>query len=165
MSVLVKANIDPKIAEHAALATGIHGVGSLNIAGFHSAGQAVSKIIWTPTQPSFLNDDNRTVDLAWTDIDLSSAIGANAKAALLQLRLSTDVIGTGSASELRVRKNGITPTHSPRYRVWKEEVVNLSTGYAFVLVDVDVNGVIEYMIDVGTGWQIDTNINVMGYIE
>jgi len=187
MSVLVKANIDAKIATHAALvnthgvagtiagladivahaalATGIHGVGALNIAGFHSAGQEVSKVIWKDGSETAMSDDNRTEDLIPTDLDMTPYTSANAKFAIVRLEMRADTIGTGNYCELRIRKNGTSPAHVPMLILDKAQVTAAVWHYQVVIIGLDEDGLIEYFINPGTGWQVDSDIRVLGYIE
>ena len=108
---------------HAALTTGIHGVGSLHIAGFHAQGQEVSMVRWFAASKTPLVDSNRTVSLDWTELYLPN-VSASAKYAILQLRLVTDTVGAGSYSSLRIRKKGDTPTYSPELRVYHDFAAN-----------------------------------------
>lgn len=165
MSLLVKANIDAKIADHAALTTGLHGVGSLHIAGFYSAGEEVSKVIWKDVSQTVLSDSNRTVDLDWTDLDLTGSTSANAKFAILLLRMKANTIGTGSSCQLKVRKNGTTPAYYPEHRIDKE---GITAGFYInqeVIVGLDSGQVLEYAIEMGVGWDVNSRIVVLGYIE
>lgn len=159
------ADLERDIAAHAALTTGIHGVGSLHIAGFHSAGQAVDKTIWKATNQRAVNDDDRTVDLAWTELDLTAYTSENAKFAVLMLQLKPNTIGTGSSCNVRVRKHGDTPTYVALLRIPKDGVTVPVATEEVVEVGLGPGQTIDYTIDVGTGWDIDTEIDVLGYRE
>ena len=165
MSVLVKADIDGKIATHAVLTTGVHGVGALNIAGFHSSGEALSKVIWKNSSESALSDLDRTVSLGMTDLDLTAFTSANAKAALVQLEMRADVIGTGNSCLLALRKNGTSPAHRPSLQLDKAGATAAVYQFEMVLIGLDSGRIMEYLITVGTGWTIDSRIRVLGYIE
>ncbi|MBA7578722.1 hypothetical protein ES708_20587 [subsurface metagenome] len=153
------------IAAHAALTTGIHGVGLLHVAGFHAAGQALSKIIWLSTPLKVMEDDGRLETLDWTDLDLNSVTSDNAKLAILLLQFRPLEIGTGSNSYIGVRKNGETPDFYPRRIVYIDGFTGGERSYTEVIVGMDSNQVIEYRIYVGTDWEIDSDIEILGYIE
>lgn len=163
MSLLTKANVDSKIADHAALTTGIHGVGSLHTAGFHSAGEEVSKVVWRDSV-TILSENNVTSYIDFTDLDISSYTSPNAKFAILMLRMDADVIGTGTNSNIMARKNGTTPAYAPELRMGKLDTPNCFYKECLT-VGLDENQVLEYKIQPGTGWTIDVRISLLGYIE
>lgn len=166
MSLLLKANIDAKIATHAALTIGIHGVGSLHIAGFHSAGEEVSKVIRKDASQMAMSDINRTSGTTqWTDLDLTAYTSAAAKFAIVRLKIKADTVGTGNYCYLAIRKNGTTPVAYPRQTC---DLAGTTAGvyhYQVEIIGIDAEQVIEYKISVGANWQIDTAIEVLGYIE
>ena len=163
MGLLV--GINAKIAAHAALTTAIHGVGSLHVAGFQSAGQALSKVIWRPTVGSVVSDSDRTVTLDWTDVDISYLTGDNAKFAILLLRSKVNTVGTGSYALIGVRKNGETPSYYPLLKPYQKAVEADDRLYEFVIVGLDSDQVLEYKIELTAGWDIDTDITLLGHIE
>ena len=165
MSVLVKANIDSKIATHAALTTGIHGVGALNIAGFHSAGEALSKIIWKDVSETAVSDLNRTTNLSSTVLDLTALTSEKAKGVFLLLEIRADTVGSGNSSYLQLWKNDTSPVHRPTVNLDKAGTTVAVYQYEEVFVGLDSDRKLEYIIQVGTGWQVDSRIRVLGYIE
>ncbi|MBA7678397.1 hypothetical protein ES703_86672 [subsurface metagenome] len=124
-------------------------------------------VIWKSTAPTVMSDDNRTVGLAWTDLDLNvlTWTSDHAKFAILLLRMRSITVGSGSYSALGVRKNGTTPSYYPLVKPYIEAAANNDRFYAFVIVGMDSDQVIEYKINVGTGWEVDTDITLLGYIE
>lgn len=159
----VDTKIAADIATHAALTTGVHGLGALHAAGFHTAGQAVSKVIWKDASTRPLEDAGRTVTLDWTDLDLTAHTSANAKLALLRLAIYTEPYTSGEV-HLAVRKNGTTPMAYPYVSGSREDV----TAYwrrQFVIVGLDAGQVIEYTIVITETATVYSYIDVLGYIE
>ena len=158
---LIKADLDT----HEAAVTGIHGVGSLNIAGFHSTGEEVSKVIWKDASSTALTDFNRTEVLDWTDLDLTEYVSPNAKFAILGLRMRADTVGTDD-SDLKIRKNGTTPGISPILTLDAQGTTPGVYKRLVTIIGLDSGQVIEYCVAVGPGgWQLDSIIDVLGYIE
>jgi len=154
-----------ELSNHAALTTGVHGLAALHAAGFHSAGQAVSRVIWKDLSQAALEDLNRTETLDWTTLDLTAYTSADAKIAFVRLQIHVDTVGTGARCLLRARQNGTTSVAFPEIRVNKE-AVTAGNYFSFTsLVGMDSGQVIEYNIIIDTGWQIDSYIDVLGYIE
>ncbi|GAH37960.1 unnamed protein product [marine sediment metagenome] len=156
--------ITTDVSAHAALTTGIHGVGALHVAGFHAAGQAVSKVIWKDTFDVVLDLAAQTIDIDWTDIDLTANTSPNAKIALVRLYLRLVDGGTAGANFLGIRKKGTTD-------YWGVEMTNaLPDGMAVQsagLIGLDAGQVIEYSVTVATAGtpSLRCIIFVMGYIE
>ena len=124
-----------------------------------------SKVIWKDVSEAALTDTNRTSTLDWTDLDLSAYTSPNAKLAILRLGLGADTIGADPVSEVAVRKNGTTPSYYPVMRLDKAGVTASSHHDMVTPIGLDSEQKIEYKIIVGTGWQVDTYIRVLGYIE
>jgi len=126
---------------------------------------ALTKVIWKDASANALADMNRTVTLDWTDLDLTAHTSSDAKLAILLLRFRADVLGLDDCL-LRLRKNGTTPAANSFMIL---DAAGTTTGvfhHEFVIIGLDTSQVIEYSIAVGPGgWQIDTIIDVLGYIE
>lgn len=155
--------VDAKIKEHSDITTGIHGVGSLYVAAFKSSGERASKIVAVSGLVYALQDTNRTSDSGYTDCDISAEVSANARFAIIGIQIRPDTVGSGSAVLIYLRANGETTT----VRV-KLDKTNATAGDWYgqtVIVGLDGSQVFEYNIDVTTGWQIDTYLRVLGYIE
>ena len=123
-----------------------------------------SKVVWKDVSEAALDDLNRTVSTGWIVLDLSAYTSPNAKLAILRLGLGCDTAGS-LVSEVAVRKNGTTPAHYPIMRV---DTKGISVGVwhdVVVPVGLDSEQKIQYRILVGSGWQLDTYIRVLGYIE
>ena len=112
-----------------------------------------------------LEDNERFTTLDWTDLDLTSETSSNAKFAILLLRFRPTTIGTGSYSYIGVRRNGDSPARFPRIYPHIDGLTGGEQFYAEVIVGMDSNQVIEYKIYVGTDWEIDSTIYLLGYIE
>lgn len=153
------------IQTHKAATTDVHGVGSSHVAAFHSAGQEVSKVIWKDTSITVLSDNDRTVDLAYTDLDLSAYTSNKAKFAILNLMLKPTTIGSGNFCQLNVRKNGTTASYSPSLIIFKVGIIQNFFQEQVVIVGLDYSQELEYEIDVGVDWQLDSRIRLLGYIE
>ena len=154
-----------ELVTHAALTTGVHGVGSSYLPKFDQEGQKVSKVIWKDSPQTALNDDNRTSTLTFTDLDLSGYTSLYAKFAIVRMDLKADTVGTGNDCDLKIRKNGTTPAHYPRLILDKAGTTAGVSKYMVAIIGLDDGQVIEYAIDVGTNWQVDSDIKVLGYIE
>ena len=154
------------LSAHATKSTIVHGLGALHAAGFHSAGQAVSKIIWKDASVQVLADLNRVATLDWTDLDLTAATSANAKFVILAIRQGLDSITAPSYTYLQVRKNGTTPNFLPFIVLGTSlgDITGADTGEILTL-GLDAGQVIEYKIIVIGTIQVDTHIHVIGYIE
>lgn len=155
------------LAAHAALTTGLHGVGAAHIAAFHSAGQEVSKVIWKDDGSRVLTDANRTATLEWTDLDLTAATSLNANLAILKLLIIIDSIDATGDVSIGVRKNGLTPTYYQLFRAsYANGARNGAYVVAFVYIGLDSGQVIEYRLHLAAGTvQWDTYIDVLGYVE
>jgi len=150
--------------DHAALTTGVHGVGALHAAGFHSAGQAVSKIIWKDASERALEILNSTTPVAWTVLDLTAYTSANAKFAILNLVMHCPITGTAGWSTFHVRKNGTTPDND-----WSTAISynldNDSQHRFCAIIGLDAGQAVEYKIAIATGATVSCTLDVMGYIE
>jgi len=155
------------ILAHAVLTTGVHGVGLLHVAGFVDAGQEVSKVIWKDASETALNDDNRTSSIFFqnTELDLTAFTSANAKFAIVRMDFKADVVGSGDDCYFSIRKNGTTPTHYPRVAMHKTSAIVGFRYYEVAIIGLDEDRKIQYQIDVTTGWTVDSDIKVLGYIE
>lgn len=163
--VCSEAEADAKVAAHGALTTGVHGVGALHVAGFHTAGQAVSKIIWKAALDQAMEDNDRTVTSAWIELDLTAHSSANAKGVWLLLYIRPDVVGAGAQVQLRVRKHGDDPTWFPTIRVNKNVGLVGTWEQLNAFVGCDNEQKIDYAIILAAGWTIDTALFVTGYVE
>ncbi len=124
-----------------------------------------SRFVWKDTSQTALSDLNRTVSQGMTDLDLTAYTSADAKIALLLLEMRADVIGSGNSCLLALRKNSTSPPHRPSLQLDKAAVTVAVYQFAMVLVGLDTSQILEYLITVGTGWQIDSRIRVLGYVE
>lgn len=165
MGTYTQADADRDIAVHAALTTAIHGVGSSHVAGFGVAGQELSKVIWKPTGEVALDDNNRTATLDWTELDLTAYTSERAKFAIVRLYIKPDTVGSGDYSYLRIRENGSITTRTPRVDLDKAGSTEGVIHYETAIIALDNDRKIQYAITPGTGWQLDSNIDVLGYIE
>lgn len=165
MGTYTQADADRDIAVHAALTTAIHGVGSLHVAGFGVAGQELSKIIWKDESGIALNDNNRTGLKTAQVLDLTNFTSERAKFAIVRLSMKADTIGTGPSCGLNIYKNGTTPNLFPRLILEKDHCTVGGRQYVITLIGLDDERTIIYAIDVGAGWQVDSDIDVLGFIE
>ncbi|OGN97552.1 MAG: hypothetical protein A2Y89_06715 [Chloroflexi bacterium RBG_13_51_18] len=123
----------------------------------------LSKIVWKDNGVAALADLNRTVTLDYTVLDLTVYTSANAKSAILRLIIAVDSYTGASSAWLGVRKNGSGATLHP--------VVYAHTDSASVytendvIVGLDSGQVLEYKIFIGGTIQVDSHIQVLGYIE
>lgn len=124
-----------------------------------------SKVIWMDAAETAISDYDRTVDLPFTDLDLTAITSPNAKFAILRMRIKADTVGPGNHSYIAIRKNGTSPVSYPWLRLDKAGTTVGVYNFEVVIVGLDSEQVIEYKIDVGGGWQVDSTIQVLGYIE
>lgn len=157
--------VSQEVIAHAALTTGVHGVGSNHVAGFHAAGQEVSKVIWLDESLRVMDDNNRSASLDWTELDLTTETSVNAKFAILKLRVSPDVVGSELVSSIQVRKNDQSLYYFPECVVRKAASAVGETQFAFVVVGLRSGQLLDYRIVIGTGWTIDSDIQLLGYSE
>ncbi|MBA7563073.1 hypothetical protein ES708_04726 [subsurface metagenome] len=125
----------------------------------------ISKVIWKAVPSIAMTDPPRTVTLNWTDLDLTAHTSENAKLAILLIRFRASVIGSTPYSELEIREKGSTTVSTARLRVDAAGITAVTDQYTEVVVGLDSGQVVEYRIDVGTGWTVDSRIAVLGYIE
>ena len=161
----IDASIDAGLFAHKKATTGVHGAGSDYLALSDQEGLVVSKVVWIDAAAGGVGDNNRTVTLDWTALDLSSVTSVKAKLAILQLEMRADTIGAGVASQVGLRKNGTNPSYYPTLKIEAAGIVTGSRIYTLKIVGLDSGQVMQYRIEVGTGWQVDTTISVLGYIE
>ena len=153
------------IAAHAALTTGVHGAGTNHVALFPAASTVVSRVVWKNASTFALIDTARVVTLDWTDLDLTAATSAAAKFAIVLFEINADVIGTGNYSRVGIRKNGTNPA-SPILAVMDKAGVTVGVYHrVFAIVALDAGQVLEYTIEIGTGWTLTSYIDILGYIE
>lgn len=158
------ANIKAQVlAGHKDLTTGVHGLAALHAAGFHSAGQAVNKVIWKDASERALADTSRTTTLDWTDLDLTAFTSASAKIALIQPWFHVDAWTSGKIA-MYFRKNGTTPTYFIQHEV-STPVAGLNYFSPPFLIGMDAGQVIEYLLEIGGVAQADFYIEVFGYME
>uniref|UniRef100_A0A6H2A2N2 Uncharacterized protein n=1 Tax=viral metagenome TaxID=1070528 RepID=A0A6H2A2N2_9ZZZZ len=162
--VCSEAEADGKVSTHAALTTGIHGVGALHAAGFHTAGQAVSKVIWKDAPAAVLDIDNQATSIDWTDLDLTAATSANAKFAILWMEFTVGALGASDWSTFYLRKNGTAAT-TPFWQMFHNwpDWFKITTVF---IIGMDAGQVIEYKLvlpaDANTAY---ITIHCLGYIE
>ncbi len=125
----------------------------------------VSHVIWKDEPEIAVNDNNRTGLLTATVLDLTNFTSERAKFAIVRLSMKADTIGTDPLCALNIYKNGTTPNLFPRLILEKDHCTVGGRQYVITLIGLDDERKIIYRIDVGANWQIDTDIDVFGYIE
>lgn len=124
----------------------------------------LSAVIWKDASERALADLNRVASLGWTTLDLTAYTSADAKFAIITLRMNIDAYTNGDLY-LHVRKNGTTPGEHLRIIVLSVNAVAGGFYEHYCIVGLDAGQVIEYKIDLTGVAQIDTYIEVLGYIE
>lgn len=123
---------------------------------------AGSQVFWKDVSVQVVADLNRTVTLDWTDLDLTASTSAAAKFAIVRVVNKCDSWVSGDVT-LALRKNGTTPTHYPMW--WARTfAVNYFCG-GVLIIGLDAGQVLEYQIVVAITAQVDSYIEVLGYIE
>ena len=123
-------------------------------------------VVWKDTPTRVLTDSNRTTSATWTSIDLTASTSANATAALLKFEIQMDSVSAPGRADLGVRKNGTSPSYHPQLRISdKNGDVAGSIVYGFAICGLDSGQVLQYEIAMSGTIQVDTFIEVLGYIE
>lgn len=127
----------------------------------------LNKIVWLDNSVQVMTDNNRTSSLPFTDLDLTASTSSDAKLVILLMMMHIDSISSGSGNyvDFRVRKNGTTPSRSPT--VFDDGISVAAGSYRRyeVFCAVDPDEVIEYEIGIIGTVQVDTEIQVLGYIK
>ncbi len=157
--------VEELIAAHAADASAHHARYTDAEALAAAIAGGLSKVIWKDASETALADLNRTETVDWTDLDLTAYTSSDAKFAILGLRLRADILGT-SDTELRLRKKGTAPAAQQRLGL---DAAGTTAGVFHrkqLIIGLDSGQVIEYTIVLGPGgWQVDSIVDVLGYIE
>lgn len=126
-----------------------------------------SLVVWKDASENAMTDGNRTSTLGYTDLDLTAYTSAIAKLALVRLRIHVDTITPVAYAYLGIRKNGTTP--SAIAVEWlasaKGDIAGVNYSDGFWIIGVDSGQVIEYTITISGTIQVDSYIDVLGYIE
>ena len=125
----------------------------------------LTKVIWKDSSETAMNDDNRTVTLDWTVLDLTPYTSEKAKFAIVRLDIRAITVGTGNYCYLEIRKSGTVPAHRPRVDLDKAGTTPGVRKYESAIVGLNPERKIQYRIGVLNGWEIDCDIKVLGYIE
>lgn len=166
MSFIDRANKETakfKIAEHEALDTGVHGVGSDYVAGLASgSGEEASQFQWAPTSYIVVSQSGINT-VSYTDCDVSAYTSSSAKLALLRINLLVNTIGADHWT-LFCRKNGdVNPT--VRFAIDQGQATIGVTQYGFLIVALDDDQVFEWQSTSGGAWNVDLQIITVGWIE
>lgn len=163
ISIAGLAGESAELATHKAATTGVHGAGTDHLALFGAASEVVSKVVWKDAPARALTDADRTVSSGYVDLDLTASTSSSAKFAILNLILHLDSYTTGRIYIL-VRKNGTTPSYMGMVECAPPVAgAHLYTGV--VIVGLDTGQVVEYAIVLTGTAQVDSYIDVLGYIE
>ncbi|GAJ07909.1 unnamed protein product [marine sediment metagenome] len=133
--------------------------------GYGSPGPDVSLVIWKDTSEQALLDIARTTSLDWTDLDLTAFTSPGAKCAIVQLQFYIISI-TGGKAVLEVRKKGTTTTIND-FIVAGAKQGDLAQAEleGVAIVGLDAGQTIEYKTTITDTININSMINVLGYIE
>lgn len=124
-----------------------------------------SSVIWKDASVRVMSDTNRTVTKNWTDLDLTGYTSANAKIAILHMLLISDITGPGdNVSRLLVRKNGTYPPYYPRIFIGTTYPDKSYVGM-IAMCGLDASQILEYRIEIAAGAQMDSFLELLGYIE
>ena len=119
--------------------------------------------VWLDSDITVMTISNTTTSLDWTELDLSLYVPEGTEIVKLLLNIKIDVVGTGSHSDLNVRKHGTTPSHFPQIKVDSNSLADVKYR-EFVEVGVSDDLKIDYAVAIGVGWQIDARIILLGYV-
>jgi hypothetical protein len=122
-----------------------------------------SKVVWKDAPDRALSDLNRVASLAYTVLDLTAYTSANAKFAIGRLVTHIDNWTSGSVY-IDIRKNGTAPAYVPSC-YGTVDAVSGNFAVAPFIIGLDAGQVIEYQIFLGGVAQVDSYIDILGYIE
>ncbi len=125
----------------------------------------LSKIIWKDVSQTAMDDNSRTATLSWTVLDLTAYTSEQAKFAIVRLDMKARTVGTGDYCYLEIRKSGTMPTHRPRVDLHKAGTTLFALKCETAIIGLSNDRKVQYRIGVLNGWEIDTDIKVLGYIE
>tara|TARA_Y100000310_G_scaffold246017_1_gene251098 strand:- start:1056 stop:1616 length:561 start_codon:yes stop_codon:yes gene_type:complete len=137
--------------------------GSADWATIARADQTIVK--WLSSSIGAMTDSGRTSTLTYTDLDLTEHTSTDCTAVLMMLQIRGTVIGSGNTVELVVRKNGTTPSEPVMTCLDKAGATANAHQHQFVICGLDDGQVLEYQIQISTGWTVDSAIHLVGYIE
>ena len=122
---------------------------------------------WKDPSVQLAEEAARTTDLAWTDLNATSHTSATAKAVLLLVRLVAPVVGSGNTCSIKFRQNGSSQDDEMNPQMWKHKSdATANTNYYMMLIcGLDSSQLLEWEINVGTGWNINVQVFVLGYWE
>jgi hypothetical protein len=126
---------------------------------------ALTKIIWKDVPETAMTDTNRTVSLDYTDLSLTPYTSENAKLAIVYMRMAADVVGNFMMSSFYVQKKGTTSPGYAQLVLDKAGTTAYLAHYSQFIIGLNSSQEIAYKIYVGAGWQVDSQITVLGYIE
>lgn len=127
--------------------------------------EGVAKVYWINSPVLSVSDLNRMSTLDWTELDLSDKVSEGAEFVFLQVRVKADTVGTGTHICVAVKKNGTEPQYYPEKILDKAGTTAGVWKFKDCVVGVDEDKKLEYRIYITTGWQLDTQLLVLGYIE
>lgn len=143
---------------HAATVKANEGIGQSQTVGL--------SLIWKDTPETALALSNQASTVAFTDLDLTAYTSANAKMALLQLKITVDTVGISNTQcYIQVRKNGQSAGLYGGLVITENQAHNGAYFLAQVVVGLDSGQVMEYALGLSASWQIDAQIDVLGYWE
>jgi len=128
-------------------------------------GIATPKFNWIDSPPQAFSLFNVAASVSWTDDDLTGETSPNAKFVILQLKIRADTVGSSGSASIGVRKNGTVPTRYPQLVLDRLGTETAIYHYETIILGLDTNKVFEYEVSLGTGWQVDVIVDVLGYIE
>ncbi|MBA7589848.1 hypothetical protein ES708_31941 [subsurface metagenome] len=124
-----------------------------------------SKIIWKDLSETAMDDLNRTISLNRTDLVLTPYTSPIAKIAIVLLRMRADTVGTGNYARLYIRKGGSGAIAYPIFNLDKAGTTPAVYHHQQALIGLNSSQMIWYNIYVSNGWQVDSRISVLGYVE
>ncbi|MBA7573304.1 hypothetical protein ES708_15100 [subsurface metagenome] len=126
---------------------------------------AFSKVIWKELSETAMDDLNRTISLNRTDLVLTPYTSPIAKIAIVLLRMRAGTVGTANYARLYIRKGGSGAIAYPIIVLDKAATTVAVYHYQQALIGLNSSQLIWYGIYVGNGWQVDSRISVLGYVE
>jgi len=126
-----------------------------------------SRIIWHTASYGVLTDTDRTSSMSdYADLDLTASTSTMARAAILQVRINPSVVADpGGYVHIKLRQNGASSSESVAL-VFPTSIAIASLPIPYqVTCGLDLNRVLEYKIEVTSGWTVTTTMSVLGYYE
>jgi hypothetical protein len=136
--------------------------GKLGYTRMHAAGSGAG-FTWKDPPLQCYEDLNRVVDLALTDINLTTYTATNAKAALIKVEHQAVVMGAGDYVTWQFKQKDSGAGEMVQLNMFHDLVQTAFSDTHDVIVGLDVNRIVQMSISLTAGWTVTTRLFVLGY--